>query len=258
LTEVKPFLLAKMTWEEAKQIFKETDIAIIPVGSTEQHGPALPLDNDAFQADQFAQAVAERLWPKVKTVVAPLVSYGVSPHHMPFAGSITLEHETFIQLIVDIGKSLAKHGVKKLIIMNSHGGNTASLSIALRKLFDAGLWCVSIEWWKITSDIVKETFAPPHFHADEMETSVAWALGQRVLSGKRVDEPGKEPIPGYTQATMFPKQPNFSPIFDMTEYTSSGTIGLATRADPQRGQKVVDAAIERMVDFVEEVAKLKL
>ena len=109
LTETKPFLLAKLTWQEAEALFKETDIAIIPVGSTEQHGPALPLDNDAYQAQQFALRVAEKLWPKVKTVVTPLVSYGVSPHHMPFAGTITLEHETFIELIVDIGVSLANH-----------------------------------------------------------------------------------------------------------------------------------------------------
>jgi creatinine amidohydrolase len=252
----KPFLLAKMTWPEAKALLSETDIAIIPVGSTEQHGPALPLDTDAFEADAFAQAVAERLWPKVKTIVTPLVSYGVSPHHMPFAGTITLRAETLIDLIVDIGLSLAKHGVKKIVVMNSHGGNTPALAIALRKLYEAGLWCVQVAWWEIVADLVKQTFAPPYFHADEMETSVAWALGQRVLQDKRVDEPGREPVPGYTKVTMFAEPPNFSPVSDMTDYTQSGTVGNAKQADPVKGKKVAEAAVDRIATFLERVAGL--
>ncbi|MFW9831487.1 MAG: creatininase family protein, partial [Candidatus Thorarchaeota archaeon] len=257
LMDEKPYLLAKLTWEEAKQLFAETDIAIVPVGSQEQHGPALPLDNDAFQAQELAHRVADKLWPQTKTIVTPLVSYGISPHHMPFAGTITLDPETFIGLIVDIGKSLAKHGAKKIIVMNSHGGNSAALSIALRKLHDeTGLWCVGIEWWKITGDLVKETFEPPHFHADEMETSVAWALGQRVLEEKRVDEPGREPVPGFSKPTMFPSQPHIMPIWNTTDLTDSGTIGNATRADPQKGQKIVDAAIDRIITFIRKVADL--
>jgi creatinine amidohydrolase len=256
MSDVKPFMLAKLTWQEAKTLFQETDIAIVPVGSQEQHGPALPLDNDAFQAQEFAYLVAEKLWPKVKTVVTPLVSYGVSPHHMPFAGTITLRHETFIDLMVDIGRSLAQHGIKKLVVMNSHGGNTPALSIALRKLFEKGLWCVGIEWWKIASDVVKDTFEPPHFHADEMETSVAWALGQRVLEEKRIDEPGKEPIPGFTNPTMFPPAPNIMPVWDTTDFTDSGTIGYATRANPKKGKIVITIAVDRMVEFIEKVAAL--
>jgi creatinine amidohydrolase len=258
LTDIKPFILAKMTWQEAEALLKKTDIAIIPVGATEQHGPALPLDTDAFQAERFAHAVAEKLWPKVKTIVTPLVSYGVSPHHMPFAGTITIQPETLINMIVDIGTSLAKHGVKKLVIMNSHGGNSSSLDIALRKLFEKGLWCARLEWWKIVSDLVKETFKPPHFHADDMETSVAWALGQRVLKDKRVDELGREPIPGFIRAAMFAKAPNILPAFDMTDFTDSGTIGYATNANPERGKRVVAAAIERMTAFIAKAAHLKV
>lgn len=256
MSDAKPYLLAKLTWEEAKALFKETDIAIIPVGSQEQHGPALPLDNDAFQAETISHLVANQLWPRQKTVVTPLLSYGVSPHHMSFAGTVTLRHETFIDLIVDIGRSLAQHGIKKIVVINSHGGNTPALSIALRKLFEEGLWCVGIEWWKITSDLIQETFEPPHCHADELETSVAWALGQRVLKEKRVDEPGREPIPGFTSPTMFPPSPNFVPIWNTTDFTESGTIGYATRATPEKGEKIVAVVVDRITAFITKVANL--
>ena len=89
-----------------------------------------------------------------------------------------------------------------------------------------------------------------------METSVAWALGQRILKDKRIDEPGKEPIPGFTKATMFPPQPNIMPVWDTTDFTDSGTIGYGTRADPKKGQKVVTEAVDRMVTFVEKVVTL--
>jgi creatinine amidohydrolase/Fe(II)-dependent formamide hydrolase-like protein len=126
----------------------------------------------------------------------------------------------------------------------------------LRKLYEAGLWCVQVAWWEIVADLVKQTFAPPYFHADDMETSVAWALGQRVLQDKLVDEAGREPIPGYTKVTMFAEPPNFSPVADMTDYTKSGTIGNAKQADPAKGKRVAEAAVDRIAAFLERVAGL--
>ena len=258
MSDVKPFLLAKLTWQEAEALLKESAMAIVPVGSTEQHGPALPLDNDAYQANQLALAVADRLWPKVKTVVLPLVSYGVSPHHMPFAGTITLRPETLINLIVDIGMSLAKHGVKRILIMNSHGGNIPALSLAVRKLHEAGLRCVQVSWWQVVSDLVKETFHPPYFHADDMETSVAWALGQRVLEDRRVNVDGRELVPGFSKMDMFAAPPRISPAFDMDEITSTGSVGHAKEANREKGAKIVAAVVDRIAAFAELFASTPL
>lgn len=83
-------LLAKMTWEDVEKRLKESDVAIVPVGSTEQHGPALPLDNDAFTSYTLAVTAAEKVADYVKPIVTPAMSFGVSDHHMEFSGTITL------------------------------------------------------------------------------------------------------------------------------------------------------------------------
>ncbi|MGY5858023.1 MAG: creatininase family protein, partial [Candidatus Thorarchaeota archaeon] len=117
------YLLAKMTWPEVEEILKETDIVLVPVGSTEQHGPALPVDTDAYITTELTLLLAEKIWSKQKVVVAPTMSFGYSPHHMDFKGTISLNESTLANVYVDICKSLDHHGFKKIILVNGHGGN---------------------------------------------------------------------------------------------------------------------------------------
>ena len=91
--EIKRHLLGELTWPEAKARFEEVDVALLPVGAIEQHGPHLPLDCDAFDADYLAKAVAEYCDPP-RPLVLPLVSYGVSYHHEDFSGTLSVNPET--------------------------------------------------------------------------------------------------------------------------------------------------------------------
>ncbi len=133
----RKYLLAKMTWPEVEEILKETDIALVPIGAIEQHGPALPVDNDAHIATEFTTRVAERIWSKQKVVVIPTISFGFSPHHMQFKGTITLSESTLANMIVDVCKSLEHHGFKRIILINGHGGNTTAISNALHTMSGA-------------------------------------------------------------------------------------------------------------------------
>ncbi|TFG31113.1 creatininase family protein [Candidatus Thorarchaeota archaeon] len=249
------YLLAKMTWPEVEEILKETDIALVPVGSTEQHGPALPVDNDAYIATEFAIRVAERLWEKQKVVVVPTIEYGYSPHHMQFKGTVTLSESTLANIIVDICTSLVHHGFKRIILINGHGGNTTAISNALHSMNNVVLAKIfNVDWWTFASDIIGEVVTRPVFHACDMETSVAWHLDQRVLEDRRVDEPGRSIIPGFVEPDMLAPPPKASVAFMMKYITESGVVGYSTKATKEKGKQIADVVLERLEEFILKVA----
>ena len=249
-------MLAKMTWPQVEERLKESNIAIVPVGSTEQHGPALPLDNDHFAALQIAMMVAERLWDDVKVVVTPPIAFGYSPHHMGFKGTITLRESTLADVIIDVCTSLASHGFKNIVLINGHGGNTTAIGNALHSLhkkIDAQVF--NIDWWTVASDKILEVATRPVYHACDMETSVSMYLGQQVLEDKLVDEPGKSPVPGFVEPDLFAPPPKVSMIYSMKDITNSGVVGYATKATKKKGQQIAEVALDRIVKFILKLAK---
>ncbi len=253
----KQYLLAKMTWQEVEDRLKECDIALVPLGSTEQHGPALPVDNDHYIATEFAYRVAEMVWDKHKVVVAPTITFGFSPHHMEFKGTITLSELTLSSMIADVCYSLAQHGFRKIILVNGHGGNETAIQNALHDMqgnIDAKVYNVS--WWNLVADKIKEIVTPPVYHACDMETSVAWYLGQRVLENKRVDEPGRSIVPGFVVPDMLAPPPRVSTSYSMKEITDSGVVGYSTKATKEKGKLIVNMVLERLTSFIREIAKM--
>jgi creatinine amidohydrolase len=245
------YRLAKMTWQEMEKRLEECTTVLVPVGSTEQHGPHLPLDNDHFIATRFGELVCEELWPALKVTLAPTLAFGHSPHHMDFKGTITFDEIELVEVYIDIAMSLAHHGFSNIIFINGHGGNRAALTMALNKLRRIATSKVfSLDWWGMIADMIPEWFSQPVFHACDMETSVAWALGQRVLEDKRVDEPGKSPYPGYLTADMRAPPPQVSTGTSMTDFTDSGAVGFSTKATKEKGEVAVKEVVERIVAFV--------
>lgn len=240
-----------MTWQETEERIRKCDTILVPIGSVEQHGPALPLDNDHFIATRFGELVCEMMWPNVEVTLAPTLALGHSPHHMGFKGTITLEEATLVSVIVDVCKSLRNHGFNNIILLNGHGGNRTAISSALTKLHNEGLKRVfSIDWWGFIMDKIPELFSRPVFHACDMETSVAWALGQRVLVKKRVDEPGRSPYPDYVMPDMLNPPPNVSVGTSMKDFTDSGVVGYSTRATKEKGETAVHLVVERVCEFI--------
>jgi creatinine amidohydrolase len=248
------FKLAKMTWPEVEERLKECDTVIVPIGSVEQHGPALPLDNDHFIAQRVAEMVAETLWPEIKVTVTPPIAYGYSPHHMDFKGTVTLQESTLANVIVDVCASLAQHGFTKIILINGHGGNTTAINMALHILRDMSRSKVyHIDWWAMAADTIKEVATPPVFHACDMETSVAWHVGQRVIEDKLIDEPGRPIVEGFIEPNMASTAPRVGTAYSMKDLSDSGVVGYATRATKEKGSKVVSKVIETVEAFVRKI-----
>lgn len=252
----KQYLLSEMTWLEIEDRLKESNIVIVPIGSTEQHGPALPLNNDAFIATQFAKRTAERLWDSIKVVVTPPITFGYSLHHMGFKGTITLRESTLTDVIIDICTSLATHGFKKIILINGHGGNTIAIGNALRLLQGKiSAQVFNIDWWTFASDKILEIATRPVYHACDMETSVSMYLEQRVLKDKLVDEPGRSPVPGFVEPDLFAPSPKVSMMYTMKDITDSGVVGYATKATKKKGKQIAEVVLDRIVNFIMKLAK---
>ena len=111
--------LPHMTWPEVEALAQRTDMVIIPVGSLEQHGHQLPIGTDILNGVERAKLIAQRR----DVLVAPILLPGNSPYHIGFAGTITLSLETIQRVYVEAAESLLRHGFKRFLILNSHGGN---------------------------------------------------------------------------------------------------------------------------------------
>ncbi len=121
-----PWFLPDMTWEDVKDALEQTDLALIPVGAIEQHGPHLPLGTDYFGAFDLARSAA----PQVKGVVAPVLYAGVSDHHLGFPGTLSLSQETFVTVLLETAECLTHHGFRRIVLVNGHGGNESAMGYA--------------------------------------------------------------------------------------------------------------------------------
>ena len=254
----KSYYLAKMTWQEVESRLDECDIVLVPIGSTEQHGPALPLDTDHFVASRFASMCAERLWDDIKVTVAPTITYGYSPHHMEFKGTITLQESTLANVIVDVCSSLSQHGFTKIVVVNGHGGNRTAISNAMNILRDMrSARIYHIDYWEMASDRIQEVVTKPVFHGCDMETSVSWYLGQRVLEDRRVDEPGRALVPGFIGTDLAESGMKISTAWTMKEISDSGVVGYPTKATKEKGEQIAEVVVDRIVSFIREIAGSK-
>jgi creatinine amidohydrolase/Fe(II)-dependent formamide hydrolase-like protein len=141
----------RLTWPEMNDAIAQQRVVLLPTGSTEQHGPHLPLDTDVFLAESVCLEVGRRLADRV--LVLPPVSYGLNQHHIDFPGTIHIEPETFIAFCLDIVKSVAYHGFTKIILVNGHGSNTPLIDLVARKaVLQTGSLCAAVNYLSLASD----------------------------------------------------------------------------------------------------------
>ncbi len=163
----------KLTWPEINHAITAQKIAICPVGSTVQHGPHLPLDVDVVCPQGVAHAAA-RLIPDEVVVLPPFV-HGYTAHVMDFPGTVNIHWQHFIDCIIDIGKSLAYHGFKKIIFLNGHGSNAPNLDLAARRVnLETDGECIDLAFNKKRADDRKGWInAYQEIHATMRERSVS-------------------------------------------------------------------------------------
>ena len=249
------FLLGEMTWPEARERFAETDLVLLPVGAVEQHGPHLPLDIDGWDAAHLCRVVAERS-SEPKPIVLPLVPYGVSYHHDDFPGTLSVGPETLARLVYDIGMAAARHGAKKLVIVNGHGGNAPALQLAAQKINrDARIFTCVDTGETSDADIDELAETRNDVHAGEIETSTALATRPHLVDESRL----KAAVPVFSSRYL-----DFSSDFGVEWYehtariSESGVLGDPTKASREKGERIWQLMIGHLLRFVESLKGMTL
>jgi creatinine amidohydrolase len=247
--------LQKMTWRDARRVFESARLAVIPTGSCEQHGPHMSLATDIEIADGFARRLVEDLGEVA--FLCPRVPYGLSEHHMAFHGTLTLRPDTFIAVLSDLLESLRHWNVRRVLIVNGHGGNIDALRIVARKArLDIGMIVGSVMWSQLAADAIAERVNSARYgHACEVETSVALVLAPECVFEDRIEEP--QPASPQDALTDPPRAVADRPIW-FGEWTHNGSPGDPRLSNEGLGREVVDVAYERALSFARQLADTKL
>jgi len=254
--KMRSYYLGELTWPDVKDFLTEHDVAVVPVGSCEQHGPHLPIDTDAYDAFWLSLKAAE----KAKcAIVAPPLNYGVSLHHMDFPGTVTLSPHTLEQVAYEMVYSLTKHGFKKILFENGHGGNTPALEAAVQRIKADTNAFVVIDTVSLIPDFIEKFIETTYdAHAGEFETSTTLANRENFVVKERIKKPKiKLPNSKYTKIGLKETGPKVSWGFRTKEISETGVIGDPTKASKEKGETAWKLAIERLADLLTELDKLK-
>jgi creatinine amidohydrolase len=246
-------LLKDLTSPEVKSLDFENLIVLFPTGSFEQHGPHLPLTTDTDIVSGLACAIEARMPNRV--LLLPTLWPGLSTHHMHFPGTMDVPQMLYIQLITELGKSMANMGAKKVFILNGHGGNDTPLRAALRELKTAvpDTRFVFASYWTLAAKTlhdVRESEMGGMGHACEMETSVMLHLHPNRVHLERAVRDGPTHTDPYRKADMQFGRPVFF-VNEFREVTKSGVMGHPDLASAEKGKRFFDGIVSEVSAFVE-------
>lgn len=241
--------LARMTSPEAGGALAAAEVALIPVGATEQHGPNLSLEADTAIAHQLALRIAAALFPRA--VVTPPLPFGVSHHHMHFPGTITLSPDTFQAVVLDVVRSLRQHGVPRVFIIDGHAGNQGALDVLMTKLrFEERVPAAYLFYFTLADDVIREGIQSARWgHACELETSMGLTLQPDIVRREALAAGAVRP-PALPFANAWEPLRLGVPLW-FDEMTDNGALGDARQASVEFGETVTATVVERAVTFLE-------
>jgi len=214
-------------------------LAVLPVGSLEQHGPHLPVITDTRTAWEISIRAARLAAAEMPVLVLPGMWTGMSEHHLPFGGTISLSFSEFRGVIAGVARSLRAIGFGRLLLVNGHGGNVDPLAVAVRELaVEYGFPIVATTPWFIAADAVAalmETAKGPQ-HACEAETSVMLAMVPDLVRTEKLEEAVRQAPPAVTARAGYSRFWSFSERAPVT-----GVRGDPRPATAAKGEKMLDA-----------------
>ena len=243
-------------------------VAVLPVAATEQHGPHLPVSVDTTLVEGVIQATLPHLKRELPVLFMPTQAVGKSNEHIRFPGTLTLSAQTLINVWMELGACVARAGIKKLVLLNSHGGQVSVMDIVARDLRTAhDLIVFSTNWYTLPLGADVLGLFPPDehrfgIHAGDMETSMMLALEEK--SGDRhVDMSQARDFKSTAQerAAKYPILGNGSSAklaWQVQDYNTMGAAGNASIATAAKGHALMDSAGVQLARLLQEISDLPL
>lgn len=237
----------RLSWPQMKAASRDT-VVVLPTASTEQHGPHLPFGTDSYIAEGIAARLDEACGGKL--LILPVLRLGCSEHHMAFPGTLTLRHETFAACVEETIGSVVRHGFRRILVLNSHGGNQAIEGVVAEKAPAAwpGAEIVFVSWWRAAAAPLKalvEGAFPSVGHACEFETSVMRVLHPDLVDMTRAQDDGLPPASPFLQRDMF-SAPAAVQSIPYDRMTRQGVYGRPTLATAAKGEKILAVTVDAL------------
>lgn len=246
---------AELTAEQLAAMDRATPV-ILSLGAVEQHGPILPVETDNLIGRMLLDAVDERIGERI--LILPQISVCCSGHHMDFAGSLSVRHETLLEYISDIIESVIQNGYKTIIFFNSHGGNLAIGQVVLEKLGERHPDCrlFFFTWWNVVHEElreVQESGLGGVGHACEFETSLIAHFAPEYVDGKKM--PKTQVVQTYDWAATDLLNAPHGTFYRNMMYLSGGTgvLGSPEYASADKGRRIADLVVGKLVAMIGDI-----
>lgn len=245
-------------WPEISEGEPARWIAVLPLAATEQHGPHLPLGTDVMIGEAYLARVRELLPAAVPATFLPLQPIGISTEHVDFPGTLTLPSEVALQSWIAIGAGVARAGVKKLVMVTSHGGNSAAMLLAAQDLrAQHGLFVVTTSWSRLSA---AETLFPADevrhgIHGGAVETSIMLArYREQVRSEAIADFPSQAAAMEKQYRWLSTQRP--APFaWQAQDLHPGGAVGNAALASAEKGDQLIENGARAFCELLGEVDK---
>ena len=248
--------LSEATWTEIRDT--DPEVALVPVGSTEQHGPHAPLGTDALAAEAVAKAADDRLGETDPTaVVAPPINVGVSEEHRAFDGTLWVSPDTFRAYVRETVESLFGHGIDRAVLVNGHGGNVEALAEVARGLSrgETGATsgsetaghdphAVAFTWFEAVGDHTSDMG-----HAGPLETALLRHVAPELVHEDRIAAAADGAADGWGEWVR-----GVNLAHDSHEFTDNGVVGDPREGDADRGEELLGLATDALCAVVRAVA----
>ena len=255
--ELPSVWIQELTWAEVRQYLEHDDIAIVPIGSTEQHGPAGVLGTDTYVAVGLAEDAARR----AGTLVAPPIWYGESSHHMAWP-TLSVRASTLLEVVKDICRSLAHHGFRKIILINGHkGSNLPPLITAAKSLHEEELPNILIavvDPLHLGRTIAREVKEPPEHHGGELELSQVWYRFPSHVRPDRFTTSAPDlraALSDFGVTDLFGVHGDTIEIpwssWDQAAMSPNGSLSDSSRSSQEKGRRFHEHMVDNLVRFIE-------